>query len=105
MCGTPDYLPPEMVNRQPYDKAVDIWCLGVLMYEFLDGEPPFLAKNVKITYERIARMDLHFPAHFSDDARHLLLQLLVRDPASRLSLARVVEHPWVVKNARKASDF
>lgn len=105
MCGTLDYLPPEMVERQPYDKTVDVWCLGVLMYEFLAGNPPFLAETSQKTYKRISRVDLIFPPHFGEDARHLLLQLLVRDPAARLPLAKVVEHPWIVKNAGKDSDF
>jgi serine/threonine protein kinase len=105
MCGTLDYLPPEMVESQPYDKTVDIWCLGVLMYEFLSGNPPFVAETSKATYVRISRVDLQFPAHFSDEARHLLLQLLVHDPSARLPLARVVDHPWILKNARKAADF
>jgi aurora kinase len=62
-------------------------------------------KSHKQTYEKIKRVDFAFPAHFSDDAKSLLLQLLVREPSARLPLAKVVDHPWIVKNAGKASDF
>lgn len=105
LCGTLDYLPPEMVESQPYDHTVDIWCLGVLMYEFLAGNPPFVAKTYKDTYRRIAKVDLIFPSHFSEEAKALLLQLLVRDPNARLPLTKIAEAPWIVHNAGKASDF
>lgn len=105
LCGTLDYLPPEMVDSEPHDENVDIWCLGVLMYEFLDGNPPFVAKTYKETYARISKVDLKFPSHFSEEAIDLLLKLLVRKPAKRLPLGQVKDHPWIVKNAKKASDF
>lgn len=69
LCGTLDYLPPEMVDSEPHDSNVDIWCLGVLMYEFLAGNPPFVAKTYKLTYQRISKVDLKFPPHFSEEAK------------------------------------
>ena len=105
MCGTLDYLPPEIVQQQEYDHNVDIWCLGVLMYEFLDGNPPFADESMTKTQQRIVKVDLNFPAHFSHDARALLSELLVKDPSKRLPLAKLVEHPWIVKNATKCSDY
>ena len=105
LCGTLDYLPPEMVDQQTYDQNVDIWCLGVLMYEFLAGSPPFVAKTYKETYRRISKVDLVFPSHFSESAKALLLKLLVREPANRLPLSKVPEDPWIVQNAGKASQF
>lgn len=61
MCGTLDYLPPEMVNKTHYDDNVDLWCVGVLCYEFLFGSPPFEARDAAGTYERIRSVDLHWP--------------------------------------------
>jgi aurora kinase len=61
LCGTLDYLPPEMVEGREHDFAVDIWSLGVLTYEFLFGGPPFEAAGHHDTYRRIVRVDLQFP--------------------------------------------
>jgi aurora kinase, other len=61
MCGTLDYLPPEMVNKDLYDTTVDLWCLGVLCFEFLFGTVPFEASDHAATYDRIRRVDLHWP--------------------------------------------
>ena len=58
MCGTLDYLPPEMIDRREYTPMVDNWCLGVLTYEFLVGHPPFESKNKDLTYERIRGLEL-----------------------------------------------
>merc|ERR1711973_851474 len=65
MCGTLDYLPPEMIEGNTHDDKVDLWSLGVLTYEFLVGKPPFEAENNNETYRRITRVDLKFPAHVS----------------------------------------
>ena len=105
LCGTLDYLPPEMVDNEPHDAQVDIWCLGVLMYEFLAGNPPFVAKTYRETYKRIAKVDLQLPEHFSEEAKDLLRKLLVRDPKKRMPLEEAQKHPWIVDNAKKASDY
>ncbi|KAF2300052.1 hypothetical protein GH714_007672 [Hevea brasiliensis] len=61
MCGTLDYLPPEMVESVEHDASVDIWSLGVSCYEFLYGVPPFEAKEHSNTCRRIVLVDLKFP--------------------------------------------
>mmetsp|Transcript_19370 Transcript_19370/g.29713 ORF Transcript_19370/g.29713 Transcript_19370/m.29713 type:complete len:85 (-) Transcript_19370:157-411(-) len=60
-CGTLDYLPPEMVNDTAYGTSVDIWCLGVLTYEFITGDPPFLANNAEETTSKITAGDWKLP--------------------------------------------
>ena len=95
LCGTLDYLPPEMVEGRDHDASVDIWSLGVLTYEFLTGSPPFEAKGHSETYRRIAKVDLHFPSHVSPEARDLISKLLVKDPKRRLALDAVLTHPWI----------
>ena len=55
LCGTLDYLPPEMIEGKPHDQMVDVWSLGVLMYEFLVGSPPFEAEGHSQTYARASR--------------------------------------------------
>lgn len=76
LCGTLDYLPPEMVEGREHNEKVDLWSLGVLCYEFLVGVPPFEDHtSYKATYKRIARVDLHFPDHVSDDAKGLITKV------------------------------
>ncbi|KAJ8073570.1 spindle assembly checkpoint kinase [Marasmius tenuissimus] len=100
-CGTLDYLPPEMVRGQEYGVWVDHWALGVLMYEFLCGKPPFEdVSSRKNTMRRIAEVDYTFPSHVRPDAKDLISKLLKRDPQSRLPLKEVMVHPWVVANNR-----
>lgn len=101
MCGTLDYLPPEMVENKEHDAGVDIWSLGVLCYEFLYGFPPFEAKEHSDTYKRIVKVDLKFPPRpfVSDAAKDLIRQLLVKDSSQRLPLHKVLQHPWIFQNA------
>ncbi len=61
MCGTLDYLPPEMVEGHEHDEKVDLWSLGVLCYEFLVGKPPFEAESHADTYRRITHVDIKWP--------------------------------------------
>jgi len=98
MCGTLDYLPPEMIEGNTHDDKVDLWSLGVLTYEFLVGKPPFEAENNNETYRRITRVDLKFPAHVSEGARDIITQLLRKDPNQRISLDKCLEHPWILEH-------
>ena len=77
---------------------MDIWSLGVLAYEFLVGNPPFEAQGHHETYKKISKVDIKYPAHVSAEARDLIGKLLVKDPASRMSLDDVESHPWIVKH-------
>ena len=105
LCGTLDYLPPEMVEGKLHDEKVDLWSLGVLCYEFLVGTPPFEAEGHKETYRRIAGVDLQFPDMVSPEARVFISQLLQHDPAERMSLADALAHPWLVDNSAKAKTI
>jgi aurora kinase len=97
LCGTLDYLPPEMVEGKSHDSCVDVWSLGVLCYEFLFGGPPFEAPGHNETYKRILKVDLHFPSSpvVSDGAKDLIMSLLRREPCDRLTLEQVLKHPWI----------
>jgi aurora kinase len=110
MCGTLDYLPPEMLkpHKPPgstypddgknwYSEKVDLWSLGVLTYEFLVGEAPFEDSQV-MTQKRITRCEMTIPASVSAEARDLIKKLLVLDPEKRLSLEDVECHPWIVRH-------
>lgn len=76
MCGTVDYLPPEMVHGLTYDISVDIWCLGVLCYEFLVGKPPFESENQSQTYEKIKSLQISYPLCVPAGAKDLISKVL-----------------------------
>lgn len=75
LCGTLDYLPPEMIEEKPHDEKVDIWCLGVLMYELIMGVTPFEAVDKNDTFKRILKVDLKFSRVISDGAKDLILKV------------------------------
>ncbi|KAG6008487.1 Serine/threonine-protein kinase ark1 [Claviceps pusilla] len=104
MCGTLDYLPPEMIkpgsSENYYNEKVDLWSLGVLTYEFLVGEAPFEDTPV-MTQRRIARADMTVPSYVSHEASDLIKKLLVLDPEKRISLDQVQVHPWILKHCVK----
>lgn len=99
MCGTLDYLPPEMVEGAVHDEKVDWWSLGVLCFEFLVGNPPFETPSHKETYRRIAKVDLRFPPTMSDGAMDFISKLLRHNPRDRMSLHGAIQHPWIISNA------
>jgi len=100
MCGTLDYLPPEMVDGKDHDNNVDIWSLGILCYEFLVGKPPFEDDTSQATYEKIRRALVRFPSHVSEPARDLICKLLQKVPSKRLSLDAVAVHPWILMHTK-----
>lgn len=102
LCGTLDYLPPEMVEGKLHDEKVDLWSLGVLCYEFLVGTPPFEAEGHKETYRRIAKVDLQFPKIVSAGARQFISKLLMHDAEDRMSLSDALADTWLVENSALA---
>lgn len=103
LCGTLDYLPPEMIEGKTHDEKVDLWSLGVLCYEFLVGKPPFEAKTHEETYRRISRVEYSYPpqATISAGAKDLVARLLKHNPMHRLPIQGVLSHPWVVEYSTK----
>jgi len=97
-CGTLDYLPPEMVHNKRYHSQVDIWGLGVLLFEFLVGKPPFEDNSEKGTYKKIKSGTPVFPPNLTKEAKDLITRLLHKNPRERMTLDAVLEHPWVALN-------
>ncbi|XP_036444028.1 aurora kinase A [Colossoma macropomum] len=101
LCGTLDYLPPEMIEGKTHDEKVDLWSLGVLCYEFLVGRPPFETKSHEETYRKISRVEFTYPAHVSEGSRDLINKLLKHNPMHRLPIQGVLSHYWVVEYSTK----
>jgi len=87
LCGTAEYMAPEMIGSDDYGKSVDWWSLGTLLYEMLHGLPPFYSKNRREMAMRITTAKLTFPDNFSASAREVLSGLLDRDPIKRFDAA------------------
>ncbi|CAF1161309.1 unnamed protein product [Rotaria sordida] len=83
LCGTPEYLAPEIILSKGYNKAVDWWALGVLAYEMSAGYPPFFADQPIQIYEKIVSGKVRFPSHFSSDLKDILRNLLQVDLTKR----------------------
>lgn len=98
LCGTLDYLPPEMVQAKPHTKNVDLWSLGVLCFELLVGRAPFNAPDYDETYKKIIKIDYKLPDFVSKAAAHFMAKLLVLNPEARLPLEQVMTHPWITAN-------
>lgn len=99
LCGTPDYIAPEVINTKPYNKSVDWWSFGILIYEMMAGFTPFYDANTMKTYENILNAELKFPPFFHSVVRDLLSQLISRDLTKRLGNLQngtedVKNHPW-----------
>ncbi|XP_008319306.1 aurora kinase A [Cynoglossus semilaevis] len=96
LCGTLDYLPPEMIEGKTHDEKVD-------SQRDLRGNPPFEAKSQEDTYRRISRVEYTYPAHLniSAGAKSLVAQLLKHNPMHRLPVQGVLCHPWVVECSTK----
>jgi serine/threonine protein kinase len=90
MCGTLDYLPPEMLNGTGcHNEKVDLWALGVLAYEFLCGTAPFDDTPIE-TQKRICRADMKIPEHVSHDAADLIKKVRARRSCHALSNSNIV---------------
>lgn len=99
LCGTPDYLAPEIVTGQGHGKGVDWWCLGVLAYELLSSFPPFFDDEPMGTYRKIIQGKFKFPKYFSSDVRDLIARLLRTRPTKRLAVMKggadnIRNHVW-----------
>eukprot|EP01122_Echinamoeba_exundans_P006471 TRINITY_DN182_c0_g1_i2.p1 TRINITY_DN182_c0_g1~~TRINITY_DN182_c0_g1_i2.p1 ORF type:complete len:748 (+),score=163.20 TRINITY_DN182_c0_g1_i2:157-2244(+) len=94
MCGTPNYIAPEVLDRSGHGVEVDNWAVGVILYALLVGTPPFETKAVETTYEKIRRNDYNFPFEtpISAEARDLISKILVPEPAKRLSISAIRGH-------------
>mmetsp|Transcript_27632 Transcript_27632/g.84195 ORF Transcript_27632/g.84195 Transcript_27632/m.84195 type:complete len:1640 (-) Transcript_27632:1076-5995(-) len=95
--GTPLYMAPELVQERPYDYTIDLWALGVILYELYAGKPPFYTNNIYSLVSMIVTADIIWPPGISPDFRSFLDGLLQKDPRRRLSWPRLLHHPFLTK--------
>ncbi|XP_005666931.1 serine/threonine-protein kinase PLK4 isoform X2 [Sus scrofa] len=99
LCGTPNYISPEIATRSAHGLESDIWSLGCMFYTLLIGRPPFDTDTVKNTLNKVVLADYEMPTFLSREAKDLIHQLLRRNPADRLSLSSVLDHPFMSRNS------
>jgi serine/threonine protein kinase len=107
-CGTPNFMPPEVLNKSDHSFKSDIWSLGVMIYEMVVGEPPFASETPEETYMNIKMLAFHFPEKLklSHEIKDLIKRLLVINPDDRLSLQEIRQHDFFsyVKSVNNSFD-
>ncbi|XP_063984783.1 calcium/calmodulin-dependent protein kinase type II alpha chain isoform X19 [Diachasmimorpha longicaudata] len=106
-AGTPGYLSPEVLKKEPYGKPVDIWACGVILYILLVGYPPFWDEDQHRLYSQIKAGAYDYPSPEWDtvtpEARNLINQMLTVNPTRRITASEALRHPWICQRERVAS--
>ncbi|XP_074104514.1 calcium/calmodulin-dependent protein kinase II isoform X6 [Cotesia typhae] len=106
-AGTPGYLSPEVLKKEPYGKPVDIWACGVILYILLVGYPPFWDEDQHRLYGQIKAGAYDYPSPEWDtvtpEARNLINQMLTVNPSRRITASDALRHPWICQRERVAS--
>ncbi len=105
LCGTPLYFAPEMLEKKGHDYKVDIWCIGVLMFELLVGKPPFIGKDIKMTLNNIINCKIAWPKIIDEDAKNLIEIILNKEPKMRPSLKDIINHKFFKKFYSNPEEF
>ena len=93
-CGTPVYLAPEMIKEIGHDEHLDIWCIGVLLFELLTGNVPFKGKDLESLNNNILSLKISWPKDINLTAKNLILKILKPNPGERISLKDMLKHPF-----------
>ena len=93
-CGTPEYIAPEMLMKKGHDTRVDIWSIGILMFELLSGYSPFVAKSNQELYQNIRRLKIQWPKDMPPLAKNLISKILKLNPLDRPSFDEILNHQW-----------
>ncbi|XP_030375216.1 serine/threonine-protein kinase PLK4 isoform X3 [Scaptodrosophila lebanonensis] len=98
MCGTPNYISPEVVSRSSHGLPADVWSVGCMLYTLLTGRPPFDTDAIHSTLTKVVMSDYKMPNHISPEACDLINSLLKKNPLERILLEQVLKHPFILKS-------
>jgi serine/threonine protein kinase len=85
-CGTYEYMAPELLQKKSYDYTVDIWGLGILLYELMHGYSPYRAKKIEEIYDNIINKGIKFSSRISEEVKDLLVKILKINPKERIGI-------------------
>ena len=97
VCGTPLYLPPEMVSETGHNEKADIWCIGVLLFELSTGKVPFEGNDYTTVKYNISRLNISWPSDIEPDIKDLVSKILKKNPNERLSIEKILSHNFFTK--------
>mgnify|MGYP002624689449 CR=1 FL=1 len=97
ICGTPLYLPPEMVAESGHNEKADIWCIGVLLFELSTGKVPFEGNDYSTVKYNISRLNISWPSDIEPDIKDLISKILKKNPNERLSIEKILSHNFFTK--------
>ncbi|CAF0742300.1 unnamed protein product [Adineta steineri] len=103
MCGTPNYISPEIASRNPHSFATDVWSLGILIATLLTGRPPFDTDTVHGTLSKVTQEKYELPTTFSDEAQDLVNNTLRKRPEDRPTIHEIRDHPFFSKEYSRSS--
>ena len=106
-CGTVEYMAPEIVKKKEYDFSIDVWSLGVLLYELIHSHSPFVAKDLNINKieNNIISKELRFKKGVSLECRDLIEKLLIKDAENRIKIENIYTHPFVLKYVNMINNY
>ena len=97
VCGTPIYLAPEIIKEKGHDEKVDIWCIGVLLFELATGSVPFPGNDIETLENNILKLKIQWPKDINLDIKNLIMKILKLDPKARISLSDMMQHHFITK--------
>ena len=105
LCGTPVYMAPEIIREQPHDEKVDIWCIGVLLFELTSGTLPFQGETTEALKNNILNLKISWPKDINLDAKNLIIKILKIEPEQRISLTEIIQHDFFTKHLKDPLQF
>lgn len=97
VIGNPLYMAPELIQERPYTYTVDLWSLGVVLFELATGRPPFYTDRILSLIQMIVNEPVRYPSTMTPAFQHFLARLLNKDPSRRLSWPAILNHPFIVE--------